>query len=275
MSRSDWNILAPLAGLAALSIAFGLGSYVTALDDPQQGYPSYRYSGQEVAAPNAAGPSSEVASTPQYRTPCHQPQSEGEADLCAQWRAAHAAEKSALWTKLGFWAGLFGLAGLYWQVVLTRRAVEDTGEATEAMREANAIARDIGQAQTRAYLSIRSLEGKKVDGGLVFRATVQNSGQSPALSAQIMLQVVDKDGEKIQVLPEHEHHIPAQSAPILAYCYFKSEQATAWPGIVIIATVAYSDVFLSLDKIRETFAGIPVEWTEDEFTELTQGMHVA
>src|SRR3546814_2944972 len=76
---------------------------------------------------------------------------------------------------------------LIWrQVKLTRQAVEDTSDATEAMREANVIARTIGRVQTRAYLSIQGLVGETFDNGLVFTATVKNCGQSPALSAQIM-----------------------------------------------------------------------------------------
>lgn len=283
MSRGYRGILAAFAGLTALCIAAGTGAYFGALYGPDQKH-YQAVAGEQPGQNDYAGPSQSLPNisglpglVERAIANPHPPggQDHEKRDLAAQ-------EASALWA---FWmvAASFGsvlitalgTVFLYKQIVLTRRAVEDTGEATKAMREANAIARDIGQAQTRAYLSIKSLEGKKVDGGLVFRATVQNSGQSPALSAQIMLQVVDKDGEKIEVLPEHEHHIPAQSAPILAYCYFKSEQATTWPGIVIIATVAYSDVFLSLDKIQETFAGIPMDWSNDEFAELTQGMHVA
>src|SRR3546814_2558359 len=76
------------------------------------------------------------------------------------------------------------------QVKLTRQAVEDTSDATEAMREANVIARTIGRVQTRAYLSIQGLVGETFDNGLVFTATVKTCGQSPALSAQLMLDIV-------------------------------------------------------------------------------------
>ncbi|MFM5954538.1 MAG: hypothetical protein ACKOPE_09600 [Novosphingobium sp.] len=151
MSRSDWNIVAALAGLATLLIAFGLGAYVTALNYPQeQRYQSYRYTAEQ---PDQAKPTLAAKADPQplqYRTPCRQPEGQGESDLCAQWRAANAAEDSALWTKWGVWIGIIGSSLLLWQIMLTRKAVEDTSEATEAMREANKIA---GDAQ-RAWISL-------------------------------------------------------------------------------------------------------------------------
>src|SRR3546814_5760523 len=94
---------------------------------------------------------------------------------------------------------------LIWrQVKLTRQAVEDTSDAREAMREANVIARTIGRVQTRAYLSIQGLVGETFDNGLVFTATVKNCGQSPALSAQIMLEIVQGDGTIITVIRSKE-----------------------------------------------------------------------
>lgn len=201
MPRSDWNILAPLAGLAALFTAFALGAYVTALDNPEQGYPRYsdaREKGQEA---NAAG-SVNLANPVQYRTPCANPQRESESDLCAQWRAANAAEQSALWTKLGFWAGLFGLFGLYWQVILTRRAVEDTGDATKAMQDANDIARETGIAQSRAYLHIEDvwIQVKDANDPLAI-LKVRNSGQSPAKNVEIVVGVkfVRAEGKQSQI----------------------------------------------------------------------------
>jgi hypothetical protein len=187
MSRSDWNILAAFAGLAALGIAFGLGIYVTALNQPEQWYPRYSYSNEQPRQSDPSRPdSTEISGARQYRTPCRDPQTEGESNLCAQWHSARAAEESAFWTKLAFCVGLFGLAGLYWQVVLTRRAVEDTSEATEAMIEANKISKDSAISQLRPYMHPEDLsyclmefpDGKFIVCNVIWR----NGGSTPAVN---------------------------------------------------------------------------------------------
>ena len=73
--------------------------------------------------------------------PCEKGQDRRESDLCAQWKAADAAARAALWAMIGTFVAALGTIGLFWQIHLTRKAVEDTGEATKAMREANEIAR--------------------------------------------------------------------------------------------------------------------------------------
>ena len=115
---------------AALFIAFGLGSYWTGLPYPQERYQSYQdgktdEDGTLATVTNFTAPVVK-------RTPCYNPQSKTESDLCAQWRAAKAAEKSANWTVYGFWATLAGMALLTWQIMLTREAVKDTGAHSSA-----------------------------------------------------------------------------------------------------------------------------------------------
>src|SRR3546814_190733 len=171
--------------------------------------------------------------------------------------------KSAIWMAAAAVLTLFitsmGTLLIWRQVKLTRQAVEDTSDATEAMREANVIARTIGRVQTRAYLSIQGLVGETFDNGLVFTATVKNCGQSPALSAQIMLEIVQGDGTIITVLPEHEHQIAAQGIAEMAKCDYKSKRAETLGSIVVKATVVYADVFLEMHKKGENFADSPCD----------------
>lgn len=190
MPRGYRLFFVALAGLAALAIAFGLGGYVTALDNPEKGYPSYRYASEQPIQTDVARPAAKFPGPSQYRTPCANPQSEGESNLCAQWHSASAAENSALWTKLGFFVGLLGLAGLYWQVILTRRAVEDTGEATEAMREANEISERNARREQRAYFipenihsAVRTHKGVKY---LDLRVIWRNFGSTPARNLRVI-----------------------------------------------------------------------------------------
>jgi len=90
-----------------------------------------------------------------------------------------------------------------------------------------------------------------------------------------MLEIIDKDGEKIRVRAEYEHHIPALSSVTMAHCYFKHTEAASWPGIVVLTTVAYADVFGHLDKISASFGGNPGKWESEAFTELEKGMNLA
>jgi hypothetical protein len=188
MSRSDWNILAAFAGLAALVIAFGLGSYVTALNDTQEErYQPYRYTAEQPSQTKTPLTAKPTAQPLQYRTPCGQPEGQGESDLCAQWRAANAAEDSALWTKWGFWIGVVGSTLLLWQIILTRKAVEDTSEATEAMREANRIADEAAKREARAYIRIDLDDDRKIifEPGkkIVVAFNVINYGLTPAINS--------------------------------------------------------------------------------------------
>lgn len=163
---------------AALFIAFGLGAYWTGLPYPQERYQPYQSS--DKVEERAAATVSNVAARVVERTPCNNPQSEGESDLCAQWRAAKAAEKSANWTVYGFWATLAGMALLTWQIILTREAVKDTGDATVAMQKSN----DIAIAAHRPWIAIALYVERAVviDGRLqiAYRIDYKNIGQTVA-----------------------------------------------------------------------------------------------
>jgi hypothetical protein len=145
--------LAFAAFIASLFIAFGLGAYVTGLPKQQDRYQPY-YSSENDIGGTTATVAGKLSSTLVQRTPCHNPKSETESDLCAQWRAAKAAERSADWTTYGFWATIAGIALLIWQLALTRKAVSDTGKATKEMIESNSIAREVARLQFRANVIV-------------------------------------------------------------------------------------------------------------------------
>jgi hypothetical protein len=149
MSRGNRFVIAAFGGLIIL-MSFGVGLYVSALSYPKPN----RYQSYGNAREDKDGSFAPVkgAGAVQKQRPCENPESRDESDLCAQWRASEAAEESALWARVGFFAGLFGLIGLWWQVVLTRRAVEDTSDATEAMREANRLAQISSELEYRPIM---------------------------------------------------------------------------------------------------------------------------
>lgn len=130
---------------------------------------------KEDARPNEAAVANTQAQT-------EQPDPYKIRDLKAQ-------ENMAYWAGWMFWAALatFAITSigtfLIWrQVKLTRQAVEDTSEATEAMREANAIARE----SHRAWLEFGAGESGTLwvkPDCLEFCTpiTLHNHGNSPAL----------------------------------------------------------------------------------------------
>ncbi|MEO5774821.1 MAG: hypothetical protein ABIQ32_11990 [Sphingomicrobium sp.] len=183
MSGSSRSVGVAFAGLALLFTIFGLG-WISGygLNDPQpERYQPYRDAADKPVEiePALTRPSGTQAL--QNRTPCEDPKGREESDLCAQWKAANAAEDGARWTKYGFWIGVVGSIFLAWQIILTRQAVEDTGHATEAMRKANAIAENAQRAWVRLGC-IPKLVRKTGLNGLYFRVdfTAENTGGSAA-----------------------------------------------------------------------------------------------
>lgn len=87
---------------------------------------------------------------------------------------------------LTFAVTAIGTFFLAWQVRLTRKAVEDTSEATDAMVEANEIARESSERQARAYLSWKNIEleqHRNIDGVTIeskLAINWHNTGQTPA-----------------------------------------------------------------------------------------------
>lgn len=167
----------------------------------QERFPSYgtAQTRQKVLARAVTVPSAAI----QNKTPCVKPQTEGESALCAQWRSALAAEKSAEWA---IWSTILsgvGISFLLWQIMLTRAAVTDTGKSTKAMIAANEIA----ATSARAWISVRIVsltyfeQREREDTGITYRyillVEIKNHGPSPAsyvnFSANILLPGADAD----------------------------------------------------------------------------------
>lgn len=157
MPRGNRLLIVAACGIALL-IALGLGAFFGALNAPHYGnqtaHPPYRSAQTEKSNPSqvdrdrAGLPylAERIASGPD-------PKDTGEReqrDLAAQ-------ESMSIWA---FWLLLVSAAGtattiigtgfLLWQIVLTRKAVEDTGKATNAMERQNSLA----SAAQRAWLVI-------------------------------------------------------------------------------------------------------------------------
>lgn len=155
--------------------------------------------GAAPAPTTASDPSArpKAATTP---TPidlgCEAGQDNRRSDLCAQWKAADAAQESASWTARTFWLALFGTAiggGTLFAAFAAARYARDA--AREARRSAN-IAADAYAANERAWITVDIA----ADSDLTFNASggchifvklkVTNIGRTPALNAHTSMTMV-------------------------------------------------------------------------------------
>ncbi|WP_411290437.1 hypothetical protein, partial [Sphingorhabdus sp.] len=228
---SGYRGLTFAALIAALLIAFGLGSYLTGLPNPQERYQPYQNSYADKN--RALSTVSNIAPAVVEKTPCDNPKSETESDLCAQWRAAKAAEKSANWTLYGVVASAIGISLLLWQIMLTREAVKDTGDATKAMQEANSIARSAAskarqaefagkiksriedqartaseQRQMRAYVSVEpGGVNQSYEGFSRLPYNIKNSGRTPAYDLALCGDIIIVQGDPRNFNPSEQGRI--------------------------------------------------------------------
>lgn len=190
MSGSYRHVGVALAGLAALACAAGIGAYWGSLYSPDKkqyetvgnGQAAYgEYQGVTGSLPEMAGIPEPIERAIANPAP-DSGQDHEQRDLAAQ-------EAMSVW---GFWMALAAMGTLVvtsggtlliWQQVrLTRKAVEDTGEATEAMREQNKIAKDTAKRQLRAYITASDPKASGLKAGEIPQIEVKlvNSGQTPA-----------------------------------------------------------------------------------------------
>lgn len=124
---------------------------------------------------------------------CYRQTDHDRADLCAQWRAALAAEAAASSSRqantiaiVSSIIGLFGIIGLLVTLWLTRTANTLSRRAAEAAERTAQDSRQIGEAQARCYLSIEAVNAyiSEGDGRPRLLVSIRNSGASPALETK-------------------------------------------------------------------------------------------
>ncbi len=121
---------------------------------------------------------------------CYRDTDHNRADLCAQWRAALAAEAAAASSRrannIAIFSTIFSLVGIIGLLVtlwLTRTANTLSRRAAEAAEQTMRDGRQIGEAQARCYLSIEAVMAyiSDSDGRPRLSVSIHNSGASPAL----------------------------------------------------------------------------------------------
>lgn len=104
-------------------------------------------------------------------------------DLCAQWRAAHAAERSANYGLLSLVLSALGMLGLVTTLWQTSKSLDEARRSADASELSSAVTREIGEAQARCYLALSdakvALYAPDFKPRLSFK--IANVGQSPAL----------------------------------------------------------------------------------------------
>jgi len=156
----------------------------------------------------------ETAKAPKETGPCGPRQYGGNADLCAQWKAADAAADSAWWAWAG---GILGIASLFGVII-----------AIGLTFWSNWIARDTARRQLRPYVSIdpKGIHSRDEQGMEVACLLLHNAGQTPAydicvhcwftleedpvnfnVADRISEMPEDSDGTDIVIPPGEGHHI--------------------------------------------------------------------
>ncbi len=100
-----------------------------------------------------------------------------ERDLQAQSEMADWAFLLLVVSSFSLFITAIGTSFLFWQITLTRKAVEDTGEATKAMLEANNIALN---AQ-RAWVFVKDIKILQHPEGSIIQIIFHNYGEWPAM----------------------------------------------------------------------------------------------
>jgi hypothetical protein len=165
MSRGYWySIIAVVGWLALTGWAEGHDG-----DEPNH-HKQHTATSQSTDPTQQPSPLQNAPNTVTVKTPCDSPIAKYESDLCQQWRMAEATDN---------------IVKVSWgQLVLTGFSLLGLGITIWYTRHSNQIAREIGEAQTRAYVGTLSGVISWENNGTVFRFHhfFTNTGQSPALN---------------------------------------------------------------------------------------------
>lgn len=126
-----------------------------------------------------------------------------EQDLSAQQRAASSSLASVI---VSFLALLISVVGVWYvkrTLDATLKAVEDAGEATNAMRDANEIARLNARRGLRPYLWPEAAWFRTAeDGTITAHVHIKNYGQTPAINARSWIHTWIAPFPLVDALPE-------------------------------------------------------------------------
>jgi hypothetical protein len=123
---------------------------------------------------------------------CEPGQDNRQSDLCAQWKAADAADKAAWWAGATFWLAIAGMvvgAGTLVAAVLAagyaKQAADHAKSSVVEAQNALTLAREVARDEKRPWLIVDNFRahGVKLDRGSIgvtFSYALKNLGESPA-----------------------------------------------------------------------------------------------
>ncbi|MET3761089.1 hypothetical protein [Sphingomonas sp. UYEF23] len=180
---------------------------------------------------------------------CYYAKDHDSADLCAQWRAAVAAEWSARWT---FWtfvtsgfSTLLSIVGLFALITTLRQ----TERSLKQSRKSNRIAQDVAQKQLRAYIGIASVKMDAKNGNVWFY--VKNYGQTRAIKVTVFSRRIETEEWKRSPIATVE---PGQELPVLNKSIVSAES--------VIPTTEETAIFV---KIEFCTIYLRKYWRTDQF----------
>ncbi len=196
-----------------------------------------------VAAAPAAPPASQVQT--------EQPDRYQLRELTAQEVMADASVWMAVAAALTLIVTTLGTALIWRQVRLTRKAVEDTSAATEAMKEANRIAEDSSHRQLRAYLAVKSVtisESDWKEDHLQVMLEIDNAGQTPAVLRTVTMRVSwAHDGGDVTLIDHTSNNeVPChRDTPMhIPFVFEAQDDALESEGhLMVVGRVEYDDAF--------------------------------
>ena len=219
MSRRNWSVRFAIVGaLAALTLtALGAGAFFGASHTPNYGYQTEETANRRTKSEedNPTQIDRDRAGLPYLaeRVASGPDPSDGQErekrDLAAQESMSVWAFWLLMVSALGTITTMIGTGFLLWQIMLTREAVQDTGDATKAMNRQNELA----AAAQRAWLvpepAITSavIEDDGID--LEWECLLRNRGSTVAREAKFITRLsklIPPDFEKIPELIEDQRN---------------------------------------------------------------------
>lgn len=134
--------------------------------------------------------------------PCGPGEYNSKDDLCAQWKAADSASDAAWWAMASTCIALLGTVAIFYQVKLTREAVQDTGKATQAMERQTALATE----QQRPWLVMwpQVIQANYEQKCLVIRAkwVLKNVGATVARNIRFSDEIIRiEEDARVETIP--------------------------------------------------------------------------
>jgi hypothetical protein len=259
MSRSGWRYILATVGLLAL-VALGTVTYHL-YDASQQRHANYSYQPAGKSRLLKLMPAETVPEG--YKPHCQNPQSNEDADLCAQWAAVEQVAEANRMGSLNLrfaiaslWAAIIGTGLLVWTLIETR---------------------DTARRQLRAYLVFNEVVYNHEKKDFKIQVEWVNSGQTPALHAdafatwKLTSEPLPDDFDFPDTEPRDDDG-PATIGPNKSIMGTSSEYllpetileiARGQRRFYVWGAVEYTDIF-NVRRRTETAASMQVELLDDD-----------